>query len=287
MAARLRWLGSGWMAALALAGCGGGGSAPGPVEASAWVDAQRLQAFGAAHTVELGFDGQHAYIQRDGARAVTGPGGRPDLAYIGDSGAPAAGQATQWVSFDLRSVNYFAHQGQHLPLGLRFAQYPDPISSGTAPTGVEGKMIFLGRDGGLWDCAHPQEVGVYFESRVSGRGAVDDISAVKCAHDRVGLVDGVSYHVRLEADAGRMRYRISDSASGQLLSAGETGDTDYPPLAWSQPFMRLVASGQPSPYLGHWRALNDNTGFAFVAAMTNTATPWSLTFSNVATGWLP
>ncbi len=281
----VRTWGMSCVAALALAGCGGG--ATDPAERGTWVDAQRLQAFGPARTVALGFDGQDAYIQQDGARVVTGAGGRLDLAYIGDSGTPPAGQSTQWVSFGLRSVNYFAHQGQHLPLALRFAQYPDPRTSGTAPSGVEGKMIFVGRGSGLWDCAYPQEMGVYFESRVSGRALMDDISAVKCAHDRVGLVDGVAYRVRLEADAKSVRYRITDSASGTLVSSGETGDTDYPPLAWNEVFLRLVGSGQASSYTVNWRALNDNTGFAFVAAMTNFATPWSLTFSDIATGWLP
>ena len=278
------------LALAALAGCGGGGDAAAPVPAPAaavWLDADRLQLFGAAQRVELGFDGRDAFIAHDGARTALGPGGRADLAYIGDSGAPAAGQGTQWLAFELRGDGYFSRQGQHLPLVLRFAQYPDPRRSGSAPRGVEGKMVFLGRDGaGLWDCAAPQVVGVYFETRVSGRDVVPDVSGVKCADAQPGLQDGLLYRVRIEADAHQIRYHITDAA-GAPVSAGATADTDYPPLAWNQSFLQALGPAGAAPYGEHWRALQANTSFAFLAALTDSAQPWSLSFSAIASGWLP
>ena len=279
----------------ALAGCGGGDAAaplptpPAPPTSAAtvWLDAERLQLFGAAERIELGFDGRDAFIARDGVRAALGPGGRADLAYIGDSGVPAAGQGTQWLAFALRGDGYFSHQGQHLPLALRFAQYPDPRASGSAPRGVEGKMVFIGRDGaGRWDCGPPPALGIYFETRVSGRGSAPDVAGVKCADARPGLQDGVTYLVRIEADSRQIRYRITDS-TGAPVSAGASGDTDYPPSSVNQALLQALGPAGAEPYAAHWRALQGNTGFALLAAMTDTAQPWALSFSAIASGWLP
>ena len=95
-----------WLAALAfgalLAGCGGGSGgsvAPTPDEPFVWTDDRGIQAFGAASTLEMGFHGTSSYLRRDGRMIAQAGIFKPDLAYIGSSGTPVAGQTTQWVRY--------------------------------------------------------------------------------------------------------------------------------------------------------------------------------------------
>ena len=275
--------------AIVLSACGGGddgASAPAPAAPYAWIDSGGIQAFGAAKTVEMGFDGATAYVRRD-SYTHTHPGSaRFDLSYIGDSGAPQLGQDTQWVRFAMRGERYFETQAEHLPIILRFAQYPDPRTAQQSPRSVGGKMVFFGRDGlRAWDCATPDAVGVYFETRVAARTEAPDISAVKCAQDNPGVLDGVWYRVEMSASAGRIAYSITDE-SGRTVSAAATDDRDYPASESNAAFLRDVVSDSPgAPWATRYAALNANQGFAFLSAFNNNRSPWSLRFSDVASGW--
>ncbi|WP_415163006.1 hypothetical protein [Ottowia sp.] len=274
-------------AAVALAGCGEGGGAAQPAQdaPAAWFDQAGIQAFGPARTVVLGFDGTSSYIRQDD-RTHSRPGVfGPDLSYIRDSGAPAPGQAAQWLRFTLRGEAYFATQGQHLPIVLNFAQYPDPRSTRRSPAGVEGRMIFIGGDEpGAWDCPSRSSANIYFETRLSGRAEAPDVLAVKCARDAPGLRDGVAYRIEVSAGPRRIAYTIADEA-GRVLAEGATDDGDYPPLSWNQPFLRQLTAAD-SDFPARLAALAHNREFAVLAAFTTrNAGPWSLTLSDIASGW--
>ncbi len=270
-----------------LAGCGGGGDSVPPAEdvPVAWFDASRIQAFGPARTVVLGFDGTSSYIRQDDHMHSRPGVFATSLTYVGDSGAPPAGQATQWLRFAMRGEGYFTTQGQHLPIFLNFAQYPDPRSAQRSPAGVEGRMVFLGGDGlGAWDCPSHSSINIYFETRVSGRVEAPDVGAVKCAHDAPGLRDGVWYRIEVSAGPRRIAYTVADE-TGRVLAEGATDDDDYPPLDWNQTFLQqLAAPGSDLP--ARLAALAHNREFAVLAAFTTRdAGPWSLTLADIASGW--
>jgi hypothetical protein len=270
------------LAAAALAGCGGGGGdspTPPPNEApQSWLAGDGgIQAFGTARAVEMGFDGATSYVRQDGyTHARPGVFGAT-LAYIGASGAPAAGQATQWLRFAMRGDGYFATQAQHLPIGLNFAQYPDPRVAQSAPLGVEGRMIFFGRGG--WDCASASSISAYFETRISGRVEQPDVLGVKCAHDALGLRDGAWYQVEISAGPQGIAYSIADE-TGHVLSTGATADLDYPPSDWSQPLLDQMAD-PGSVFHAHYADMTRNREFGFVAASTTNGSAWSLTFTRI------
>lgn len=272
------------LGAVTLASCGGGGGAAGP-DQSEWIDPGRIQVFGSADAVEMGASEAVAYVSAGGQRRELAAA-TAGLSFIGDSGPPPPGAQIQWLRFELLSENYFASQGQHLPIVLRFAQYPDPRVTRTEPVAVEGKMVFLGRDdGGFWDCPTPSAIGVYFETRVSGDGVQPDLGAVKCAADAPGLHDGVRYIVELRAGAASIGYTIK-TADGQVLSAATSGDLEYPPTPWNERFLSELLDPAAEPfYRDRYRRLDEHREFAFLAAFTNTTTPWSLRFSAIESGW--
>lgn len=280
--------------ALTLAACGGGdtdeGDAPddgagGPL--ASWMDAQRIQAAGPATHVEMGDDGASSYLLVQGTRLSDAGPAKPGLAYIGTSGPRAAGQGTQWLSFEMLGHNYFATQGEHLPLALRFRQFPDPFASGAPPQAVEGRMVFLGRDAlRQWDCRRPDAVGVYFETRISGRQRLPDAVAAKCADDTLSLHDGQVYRVELRADAQRTAYRITAADSGALLSQGSTGVLDFPPLPFNAAFLAEAANPAGNgPYAAYLQQQQESAAFALAATFLRPGQPWSLRFMNIASGW--
>jgi len=284
-----RWAQAVLVVGALLAGCGGGSgdaAAPAPEEPFVWIDDGGIQAFGAASTVEMGFDGTSSYLRRDG-RMITQAGiFKPDLAYIGFSGTPVAGQTTQWVRYVMRGDGYFTTQAQHLPIILRFAQYPDPRVTHQAPTAVEGKMVFFGRDGlRAWDCATPDAVGIYYETRVSGRNEVPDLGAVKCAQDQPGLRDGVWYQVEISAGMHGIAYTVTDE-QGLPVATGSTDDRDYPSNDWNRAFLEQVVGSAPEePFPQRYASMDSNHEFAFLSAFTNSGSAWSLTFKGIASGW--
>ncbi|MDR2153802.1 MAG: hypothetical protein LBE78_02065 [Burkholderiaceae bacterium] len=267
----------------ALAGCGGGDSddddsgSGGPPPGDpfhAWYGQNRIQASGPARTVEIGFDGASSYVRRDGYNHAH-PGVRvTDLSYIGNSGAPAAGQTTQWLRFAVRGDGYFATQRGHLPIGLNFAQYPNS-------SGVEARIIFFSHGG--WDCPSQSSFSIYFETRISGRTEDADIAGVKCAHNAPGLRDGVWYQVEMSANRQGIAYAITGE-DGRVVSTGSTDDLNYPLSDWNRPF--LLQMGNPdSAFRARYIALMQNREFAFVVATANNARPWSMTFTEIASGW--
>ncbi|MDO5290797.1 MAG: hypothetical protein Q4F13_14370 [Pseudomonadota bacterium] len=280
--------------ALTLAACGGGTDDEGDAQDSGasgplatWTDAQRIQASGPATHVEMGDDGTSSYLLV-GSTRLSDPGqAKSALAYIGTSGPQPAGQGTQWLSFEMRGHNYFATQGEHLPLALRFRQYSDPFTTGTPPQAVEGRMVFLGRDAlRQWDCSRPDAVGVYFETRVSGRNTLADAVAAKCADDTLSLRDGQVYRVELRADAQRTAYRITAADSGALVSQGSTGVLDFPPLAFNAAFLAELADpARNGPYASYLQQQEGHTAFALAATFLRPGQPWTLQFMNIASGW--
>jgi hypothetical protein len=261
----------------ALAGCGGGNDAESsnmpPEEPHAWFDQDRIVVSGLAHTVELGFDGSSSYVRHD-SYAQTHPGVRvTDLAHIGNSGAPAAGQTTQWLRFAMRSDRYFTTQGGHLPIGLNVAQYPDS-------SGVEARFVFFGRGG--WDCPNSSSFNIYFETRILSH-IEDDLVAVRCAHNAPGLRDGVWYQIEMSANRQGIGYTIMDE-SGHVLSEGFTDDLDYPLLAWNLPFLQQM-SNPNSAFRTRYTALTQNQEFIFAVLTANNNNPWSMTFTEIASGW--
>jgi hypothetical protein len=274
----------------ALAGCGGGGGdsdpevSPPPQPPFAWFDQSRIQAFGSADTVELGFDGAASYVRQDGY-VHTRPGVfATSLAYIGDSGAPTAGQTTQWLRFAMRGDGYFATQGQHLPIGLNFAQYPDPRVARSSPVGVESRIVFLGRDNvASWGCLNPSSVNAYFETRISGRIDQPDISAVQCAQDAPDLRDGIWYQVEISAGPQGIAYAIAGE-DGRILFEVAMGDLDYPASDWNLPFLQQMAD-PGAPFPAYYAAMTQNREFSFLASFTTDRSPWSLTFAGIDSGW--
>ena len=278
------------MAAL-LAACGGGGGggstpAPQPAAPYAWTDANSIQAFGAATQVVMGFDGSASYLRQDSHTHTQAGSFKPDLSYIGDSGTPQVGQTTQWVRFALRGDRWFETQGAHLPIILRFAQYPDPQTAQQAPRSVEGQMVFFGRDGlGAWGCATPAAVGIYFETRIAGRTEVPDLGAVKCAQNDPGLRDGVWYRIEISAGPHEIAYTVADEA-GRLIASGRTDDRDYPASDWNRAYLAEVVNAQPcSAWAARRAALDGNRSFAFLNAFGTASNPWTLSFADISSGW--
>ncbi len=270
-----------------LASCGGGGGGDDSLQINqtAWVDPGRIQVFGSAETVEMGSDGFQAYVNADGYQRAQ-QSDTASLSFIGHSGVRPSGAQTQWLRFDMVGRGYFADQGQHLPIVMRFAQYPDPRVTQTPPLSVEGKMIFLGRDeGGSWDCPTRMDVGIYFETRVAGQTARPDIGAVKCADAQPSLKDEVSYAVEIRASSNRIAYSIS-GPDGRIVSSSTTDDRDYPPLDWNAVFNAQVLNPSVDTfYRDRYLQLDSNQEFAFLAAFTQTKRAWSLKFSRIQSGW--
>lgn len=273
--------------AVLLAACGGGDPhAPAAPPTAPWQDARRLQAFGPARSVSLGFDGVSSHVVQDGFRHVPAQGFAADLAYIGDTGAAPHPQARQWLRLALRGDRYFETQGQHLPIALRFAQYPDPRTSASEPLGAEGLMIFLGRDTeGHWDCPSRSSINVYFETRVSGRTETPDVRAIKCAHDAPGLQDGTWYRIDISAGAEDIRYAIT-TLSGQVLAQGQTDALNYPELPYNSDFLDHAGAARSRfDFAARYAGIREHTEFALLAAFTTPGPAWSLEFRDIESGW--